>query len=192
VTTPVWRNSCCVASAVGWRDPGPRSSPCAPARRGRRHGPDAALVGVVRVEQDQFVGARKATSIAASRFDSSVGPGTLPPDEEQRARLSEAGLTPTLPGLVDDLATGEPRGGYNGASTLAGTTGFLVGPALAGATWAGPVVAGFTSSPVCGGAALSSRAGSASPRHAWSRKGAGGRDPIAGDGRQGWSRRATG
>jgi len=46
--------------------------------------------------------------------------------------ISETALTPTLPALVNDLASDDLRGRYNGLSTLAWTTGFLVGPALAG------------------------------------------------------------
>lgn len=46
--------------------------------------------------------------------------------------ISEAALAPTLPALVNDLAPDALRGRYNGASTLSWTTGFLLGPALAG------------------------------------------------------------
>jgi MFS family permease len=57
--------------------------------------------------------------------------------------VSETALTPTLPALVNDLATDELRGRYNGASTLAWTTGFLVGPALAGAALSSPLGGGW-------------------------------------------------
>lgn len=46
--------------------------------------------------------------------------------------VGETMLSPTLPPLVNDLATDELRGRYNGLSTLAWTTGFALGPALAG------------------------------------------------------------
>jgi MFS family permease len=57
--------------------------------------------------------------------------------------VSEAALAPTLPALVNDLATDELRGRYNGASTLAWTTGFLVGPALAGIALSSPLGGGW-------------------------------------------------
>jgi MFS family permease len=46
--------------------------------------------------------------------------------------LGETLVPPTLPPLVNELATEELRGRYNGVSTLAWTTGFIVGPAVAG------------------------------------------------------------
>jgi MFS family permease len=46
--------------------------------------------------------------------------------------LGETALAPALAPLVNDLATDELRGRYNGASALACTTGFMLGPALAG------------------------------------------------------------
>jgi len=46
--------------------------------------------------------------------------------------LGETTLSPSLAPLVNDLAPDELRGRYNGASTLAWTTGFTVGPAVAG------------------------------------------------------------
>jgi MFS family permease len=46
--------------------------------------------------------------------------------------LAETLLSPTLPAIVNDLAPDALRGRYNAASTLAWTTGFLTGPALAG------------------------------------------------------------
>jgi len=57
--------------------------------------------------------------------------------------VSEAALSPTLPALVNDLATDELRGRYNGASTLAWTTGFLIGPALAGSALSSPLGGGW-------------------------------------------------
>lgn len=57
--------------------------------------------------------------------------------------VSEAALSPTLPAVVNDLAPDELRGRYNGASTLAWTTGFLVGPALAGSALASPLGGGW-------------------------------------------------
>jgi MFS family permease len=46
--------------------------------------------------------------------------------------LGETLLAPALAPLVNDLAPEELRGRYNGASALACTTGFMLGPALAG------------------------------------------------------------
>jgi Major Facilitator Superfamily len=46
--------------------------------------------------------------------------------------LAETLLSPTLPAIVNDLAPDHLRGRYNGAATLAWTTGFLTGPVLAG------------------------------------------------------------
>jgi MFS family permease len=57
--------------------------------------------------------------------------------------ISETALSPTLPALVNDLATDELRGRYNGVSTLAWTTGFLVGPALAGTALSSPLAGGW-------------------------------------------------
>lgn len=48
--------------------------------------------------------------------------------------LGETMLAPALAPLVNDLAPDQLRGRYNGASALACTTGFAVGPALAGIT----------------------------------------------------------
>ena len=48
--------------------------------------------------------------------------------------LGETLLGPTVPALVNDLAPEAMRGRYNGASTLAYTTGFATGPLLAGFT----------------------------------------------------------
>jgi MFS family permease len=46
--------------------------------------------------------------------------------------LGETLLSPTLAPIVNDLAPEDLRGRYNGVSTLAWTTGFMVGPAVAG------------------------------------------------------------
>jgi MFS family permease len=46
--------------------------------------------------------------------------------------LGETFVSSTVPPLVNDLAPDRLRGRYNGAFTLAWTTGFLVGPLLAG------------------------------------------------------------
>jgi MFS family permease len=46
--------------------------------------------------------------------------------------VGETLVPPSLPPLVNELATDELRGRYNGVSTLAWTTGFAAGPALAG------------------------------------------------------------
>jgi MFS family permease len=47
--------------------------------------------------------------------------------------LGETVLAPCLGPLVNDLAPDELRGRYNGASALASTAGFIIGPAVAGA-----------------------------------------------------------
>ena len=46
--------------------------------------------------------------------------------------VGETLLSPTIPPLVNDLAPDDARGRYNGATTLAWTTGFILGPILAG------------------------------------------------------------
>jgi MFS family permease len=46
--------------------------------------------------------------------------------------LGETIVAPSLPPLVNALASDELRGRYNGLSTLAWTTGFTAGPAVAG------------------------------------------------------------
>jgi MFS family permease len=50
--------------------------------------------------------------------------------------LGETMLAPALAPLVNDLAPDDLRGRYNGASAVACTTGFMVGPAVAGAALA--------------------------------------------------------
>ncbi|GHI07548.1 hypothetical protein AQI88_24890 [Streptomyces cellostaticus] len=50
--------------------------------------------------------------------------------------LGETLLSSTVPALVNDIAPEHLRGRYNGASTLAYTTGFALGPLLAGFTLA--------------------------------------------------------
>jgi len=46
--------------------------------------------------------------------------------------LAETLLSPTFAAIVNDIAPERLRGRYNGVSTLAWTTGFLIGPAIAG------------------------------------------------------------
>ena len=46
--------------------------------------------------------------------------------------LGETLFSPTVPAIVNDLASDELRGRYNGLYTLAWTTGFMIGPAVAG------------------------------------------------------------
>lgn len=46
--------------------------------------------------------------------------------------LGETLLSPTVPAMVNDLATDRLRGRYNGAYSLAWSVGFIAGPALAG------------------------------------------------------------
>jgi MFS family permease len=50
--------------------------------------------------------------------------------------IGETLVSPTMPALVNDLAPDRLRGRYNGAFTLAWTTGFFVGPAIAGFAFA--------------------------------------------------------
>ena len=70
--------------------------------------------------------------------------------------LGETLLSPTIPALVNDLAPDEARGRYNGATTLAWTTGFILGPIIAGifleANLAGVLAGGLVVG--CGVAAL--------------------------------------
>jgi MFS family permease len=46
--------------------------------------------------------------------------------------LGETLLSPTVPAIVNDLAPDTLRGRYNGAYSLAWTTGYMIGPAIAG------------------------------------------------------------
>jgi MFS family permease len=46
--------------------------------------------------------------------------------------IAETALSPTLPAIVNDIAPDHLRGRYNGVSALGWTTGFFVGPAIAG------------------------------------------------------------
>jgi MFS family permease len=46
--------------------------------------------------------------------------------------VGETFLSPSLQPIVNDLAPDELRGRYNGTFTMATTTGFVVGPAIAG------------------------------------------------------------
>jgi MFS family permease len=46
--------------------------------------------------------------------------------------LGETLLSPTVPAIVNDLAPEALRGRYNGAYSLAWTTGYMIGPAIAG------------------------------------------------------------
>jgi MFS family permease len=48
--------------------------------------------------------------------------------------IAETFLAPSLTPIVNDLAPHSLAGRYNGLSTLAWTTGFLTGPAIAGFT----------------------------------------------------------
>ena len=70
--------------------------------------------------------------------------------------IGETFLAPSQSALVNDLAPDELRGRYNGLYTLAWTTGFLVGPAVAASALAagraGTLFAGLTLA--CGIAAL--------------------------------------
>src|SRR6266508_1755011 len=50
--------------------------------------------------------------------------------------VGETALSPSAPALANDLASDALRGRYNGVYTLAWTTGFAAGPALAGAALA--------------------------------------------------------
>ncbi|MDP9250614.1 MAG: MFS transporter [Chloroflexota bacterium] len=70
--------------------------------------------------------------------------------------IGETFLAPSQAALVNDLAPDDLRGRYNGLYTLAWTTGFLVGPAVAASALAagraGPLFAGLIVA--CGIAAL--------------------------------------
>jgi MFS family permease len=46
--------------------------------------------------------------------------------------IAETALSPTLPAIVNDIAPDHLRGRYNGVSALGWTTGFFLGPAIAG------------------------------------------------------------
>ncbi|MBB2911425.1 MFS family permease [Streptosporangium becharense] len=46
--------------------------------------------------------------------------------------VGETLMSPTIPALVNDLASDATRGRYNGAYTLAGTCGQIIGPGVAG------------------------------------------------------------
>jgi MFS family permease len=50
--------------------------------------------------------------------------------------IGETLVAPTMPALANDLAPDSLRGRYNGAFTLAWTTGFILGPAIAGLAFA--------------------------------------------------------
>ena len=50
--------------------------------------------------------------------------------------VGEMLVSPTMPAIANDLASDGLRGRYNGAFTLAWTTGFFVGPAVAGFAFA--------------------------------------------------------
>ncbi|MDT5027273.1 MAG: hypothetical protein QOE61_3699 [Micromonosporaceae bacterium] len=51
--------------------------------------------------------------------------------------LGETLISPTLPAIVNDLASDSSRGRYNGAYVLAWTTGFASGPVIAGVALGG-------------------------------------------------------
>jgi MFS family permease len=48
--------------------------------------------------------------------------------------VGETALSPTVPAIVNDIAPEHLRGRYNAGSTLAYTTGFMVGPVITGLT----------------------------------------------------------
>jgi len=48
--------------------------------------------------------------------------------------VGETALSPTVPAIVNDIAPEHLRGRYNAGSSLAYTTGFMLGPVLAGLT----------------------------------------------------------
>jgi len=50
--------------------------------------------------------------------------------------LGETLFSPTLPAVINDIAPPGAAGRYNGLSTLAFTTGFLLGPVIGGAALA--------------------------------------------------------
>jgi MFS family permease len=95
------------------------------AMRGRRRTRGLALVGVV------FAAAWLVTLLGER-----AGGGTAALVVFVLAMallgVGETFVPPSLPPLVNELASDELRGRYNGVSTLAWTTGFAAGPALAG------------------------------------------------------------
>ena len=95
------------------------------AMRGRRRTRGLALAGVV------FAAAWLVTLLGES-----AGGGTAALLVFVLAMallgVGETLVPPSLPPLVNELASDELRGRYNGVSTLAWTTGFAAGPALAG------------------------------------------------------------
>jgi MFS family permease len=72
--------------------------------------------------------------------------------------LGETLVSPTIPPLVNDLAPERLRGRYNGAHTLAWTSGFLVGPLVAGPLLAaglgGPFLVGLAAACALAGLGL--------------------------------------
>jgi MFS family permease len=46
--------------------------------------------------------------------------------------IAETELSPTLPAIVNDVAPDHLRGRYNAVSAIGSTTGFFIGPAIAG------------------------------------------------------------
>ena len=58
------------------------------------------------------------------------------PERVVLVAIGETLVSPTMPVLANDLAPDSLRGRYNGAFTLAWTTGFFVGPAVAGFAFA--------------------------------------------------------
>ena len=78
--------------------------------------------------------------------------------------LGETLLSPTIPALVNDLAPDESRGRYNGATTLAWTTGFIVGPIIAG-VFLEAGLAGVLTAILVGGCAIAAVAALELERH---------------------------
>jgi MFS family permease len=95
------------------------------AMRGRRRTRGLALVAVV------FAGAW-AITLLAGRIGGGVAAIAFFSLAMALLALGETFVPPTLPPLVNELASDEFRGRYNGLSALAWTTGFIVGPAVAG------------------------------------------------------------
>lgn len=95
------------------------------AMRGRRRTHGLALVGVA-------FAAAWAVTLIAGRLGGGAAALAVFSLAMALLALGETLVPPTLPPLVNELASDELRGRYNGLSTLAWTTGFVVGPAVAG------------------------------------------------------------
>jgi MFS family permease len=96
------------------------------ALRGRRRTTALAFAfGATGVAWTVVLAGAQAPSAAAAAAVFTFGMAVL--------GIGETVLSPSAPAIANDLAPDELRGRYNGVYTLAWTTGFAAGPALAGA-----------------------------------------------------------